>query len=79
MTRLVDKEEAMKQKTFRVLVAVGTPLAMIGGAVLGTVLTRLLEQTVAGRALMVIFILIALAKAAHMAWTWPGWNVDEDA
>jgi hypothetical protein len=66
----------MKKKTFRVLVAAGIPLALIAYAVLLRVLTHLLDQTVAGKVLMVIFILVILAKAAHMAWTWPGWSAD---
>ena len=69
----------MKQKTLKILVAVGTPLALIALAVLMTVITKLLDQTLAGKALMVIFIVAFLMKAAQTAWSWPGWNDDEDA
>ena len=67
----------MKARTKRIIYTLLMPPAVLALAVVLSTLTRLLEQTVGGKVLMLVALAAVAVKLGHMAWTWPGWTDDE--
>ena len=67
----------MKARQKRLFWAITLPPLALLAAVLLAGLTRWLDQTAAGKLLMLCALALVCAKIGHMAWTWPGWTDDD--